>query len=285
MSWRLDFLTRKNRMLACVQLIFSRFYGSLSLGRAYLLLILFATILTGFCFIYKDEWVGAYLSNIAGGLFGSLLLIFLVDKIIERNRENERRQNVKIALGRLRFPIKDHMSLLCDIYKAATQSKPRSLPTTFEGTFTDDYYREISLLDFTKDAGWALKTDWFTRLDLETKILKDKLEQVIEAYAIFLDVALKNILERIINSSFVRFVPQIRMLLKIDRQHQFKRAYYTMFAGMENDVKEHVSNMLELIKYFNAHADPPPIQLIQGQWSDLSSPTWGSGRFSTNKQA
>ena len=251
-------------------------YGSLSLRKSYLLLIVLAVLFSALSFVYKDEWVSAYSSNIAAGIIGSLIVIFLVDRIIERNREKERLRVVRIALERLRIPILWHMTLLCNVYKAATQNKPTPLPTTFKDTFTDDYYKEISFLDFAKEAPVIPKRDWFTHLDLMTKLFKEKLERVIDTYAVSLDVTLIEIIERIINSHFLFYIPQARSVPAIDRQHKIKRVY-TMFSGMEQIVKEHVSLMLELIEYFNSISDSP-IQLNQEVWRDDVAPRWGSAR-------
>lgn len=251
--------------------------GSFSLKKSYLGLLVLIACFSVISFVSKDEWFGAYFSNIAAGIVGSLIIILLVDHIIERNRETDRLQVVRTALRRLHYPILDHMSLLCKIYKAATQSKPTPLPTTFEDTFENSYYKEISFLDFVKDAGLALKMDWFTRLDLETKSFKKTIEQIIDAYANFLDIKLIDILERLIRSAFLRFMPQIRMTPDVDRRYGVKRPHYTMFSGMENILREYVSLMLELVKYYNSQSDSP-IHLIQGWWSDIESPKWGSGR-------
>jgi len=256
--------------------------GSLSLRKSYLLLILFTIIFSGlswFAFSYREEWFSAYLSNIASGIVGSMIIIFLVDLIIARNREKERLRVLKVALQRLRIPIIWQMRLLCNIYKAAAQNKPTPLPSTFEGTFTGDYIKEISFLDFTKDAPVIPKRDWFTHLDLMTKTFKEKLEQVVGTYAASLDVRLIEILERIINSHFVYFITQLKNLPSIDKQYGFKRVGYTMFSGIEQFVKEHVSNMLELVEYFNSISDVK-IQLHPDVWRDDVAPKWGSGRVS-----
>ena len=254
-------------------------YGSLSLKKSYLLLILFAVIFSGLswsAFTYQEEWFSAYLSNIASGIIGSMIIIFLVDLIIARNREKERLRVVKVALQRLRIPIIWHMRLLCNIYKAAAQKKPTPLPSTFEDTFRGDYYKEISFLDFTKDAPVIRKRDWFSHLDLTTNLFKEKLEQVIDTYAASLDVRLIEILERIINSHFVFAIPQLRSLPSIDKQQGFKRRY-TMFSGIERFVAEHVTNMLELVEYFNSFSDSK-IQLGRDVWRDDVAPKWGSSR-------
>jgi len=257
----------------------SRMYGSFSLRKSYLLLIALAIIFSGLSLwsIYKNEWFSAYLSNIASGIIGSLIIIFLIDQIIARNRENERLRVVRIALKRLRLPILWHMTLLCKIYKASAQTKPTPLPTTFEDTFKDNYYREIAFLDFTKKAPVVPEIDWFNYLYLEMKSFKEKIEQVVDAYASFLDVTLIDMLEKIANSSFLLIIPQFRMVREVDRKEGFKRVY-TMLSGMEKIVKEHVSLMLALIKYFNSKSDSP-IQFNYGVWRDDEAPQWGSGRI------
>lgn len=241
-----------------------------------MLLIVLTVILSALSFVYRDEWTGSYLSNIAAGVIGSLIIIFLVDKVIERNREKERTRLVRIALQRLRIPILWQMTLLCNIYKAAAQGKPTPLPFTFEDTFNDNYYKEISFLDFTKDAPVTPKRDWFTHLYLMTKSFKEKTERVIDTYGFSLDVSLIDLLERILNSHFHFVIPQMRNIPQVDRQHKFKRVY-TMFSGIESLVKEYVSLMLELVGYFNSQSGMS-IQLNQDVWRDDVAPKWGSAR-------
>jgi len=256
--------------------------GRFSLRRSYLVLIALMVVFTVLSFVFKDEWFRSYFSNIAAGIIGSLFVIFLIDRIIERSMEKQRFEIVRIALERLRIPILWHMQLLCNIYKAAAQKKPTPLPSTFEDTCKDDYYKEISFLDFTKEAPVAPRRNWFTHLDLETKSFKEKLEKVTDTYANSFDVRLIRLLERIINSRLFLIIPQMKNIPVVDRQEGFPPRVYTMFAGMEEFVKEHVSSMLELIKYFNATLEPP-IQLSQEWWREDVAPTWGSGRLVQKK--
>jgi len=259
-------------------------FGS-SLRISYLLIFVFACLLLvlSWLIVPEQQWGSAFLSDFAAGVFGSLIIIFFVDSIIERNKERGRRELVKIALRRLRFPILQHMTLLCNLYKAAARNKPQPLPTTFEETFGDDYYKEISFLDFSKEAPVALRMDWFAYLDSETAVFKEKLEKLLDTYAASLDVTLIDIIEKLTNSRFILAVPQIRMLPAIDRQYGVKREY-RMFSGIEDFVKEHVCNMLELVKYFNSHSDMSPVELTPGLWGDRGAPTWGSGRVTSKHE-
>jgi hypothetical protein len=251
----------------------------LDLRESYSILIILAVILSVLSlilFIYKVEWLSGYISNTATGIIASLIIIFFIDKIIDRNKEKERLRIVKIALPRLRFPIIWQMMLLCNIYKAAAQSKPSHLPTTFEETFTGDYYKEISFLDFSKEAPVAIKMDWFNYLNSEIKLFKEKLEQVTDTYSGFLDASLIDLLEKIIGSHFLLFLPHACMIPQVDRQYGVKRIY-TVLNGAEKIVKEYVSLMLELIEYYNSNCETP-ILLSVGIWNDITAPKWGSSR-------
>jgi hypothetical protein len=200
----------------------------------------------------------------------------LIDKIIERNKEKERVEMVRVAVRRLRLPIIWHMTLLVNMYKAAVQNKPSTLPTTYKDTFTDAYYKEISFLDFSKDAPVALKMDWFTYADSEVRLFTQRLEQVVDTYSAFLDTKLIDILERVVGSHFLNVLSQAKMIPLVDRQHGFKRVY-TILAGMQEIVKEHVSLMLQLIEYYNSYADSP-IEPNQDIWRDDVAPKWRSSR-------
>jgi hypothetical protein len=234
------------------------------------------SVLSFILFIYKVDWLSGYFSNTATGIIASLIIIFLVDKLIEKNKEKERLRIAKIALQKLRHPIIWQMQLLCNIYKAAAESKPSRLPATFEETFTEDYYKEISFLDFSKDAGMAIRMNWFDYLSSQINLFKGKLEQVTDTYAAFLDASLIDLLEKIIGSHFLSFIPQACMIPQVHRQLGVKRIY-TMLRGAEREVKEHVSLMLELIKYYNSNCETP-ILLSVAIWSDITEPKWGSSR-------
>jgi hypothetical protein len=253
----------------------------MSLRKSYLFLIILAFFLSGLSFLlateYKTEWFSAFISNTATGIVASLIIIFFVDKIIERNKERERVAIIRVAIRRLRLPIIWHMTLLVNMYKAAVQNKPSTLPTTYQDIFTDAYYKEISFLDFSKDAPVALKMDWFNYIYSEVMMFKQKLEQIVDTYSAFLYAKLIDVLEKITDSHFIHFMPQAKMIPLVDRQQGFKRDY-TMLAGMEELVKEHVFLMLQLIEYYNSYADSP-IEFNQDIWRDDVAPKWGSSRI------
>jgi hypothetical protein len=252
----------------------------LGLSRSYSLLFVLACLLlaTSWLVFPDQEWVSGFLSDFAAGIFGSLIIIFFVDQIIERNRQRERVKVAKIALKRVRFPILWHMILLCNVFKAATENKPIPLPSTYEDTFNDNYYEEIAFLDLTKEAPVALRMNWFNHLYSETRFFKEKLEQTLDTYAVYLDTEMIDALEGVINSPFLKDMTDLYLLPRIDRQFSVERPY-TMQLVPKDHLKEHTNRMLKLIQYFNSKSDSP-IEFVEGMWSDLSAPKWGSSRIS-----
>ncbi|UCE44102.1 MAG: hypothetical protein JSV57_00995, partial [Candidatus Bathyarchaeota archaeon] len=169
------------------------------------------------------------MSNIAAGIVGSLIIIFFVDKIIDGNSKRERRRILQMVLERLRNPIRETMYLLCGMYKAASKDKPAPLPSTFEETFTDDYFIEVSFLDPRKEApraviipGGVKSLDWFTYLYKTMNLIRKKIEKILDSYAFYIDDTLMQALEKrcyLKDSSWVnlRCLP---LLWKLERYEQ-----------------------------------------------------------------
>jgi hypothetical protein len=251
-----------------------------SLKTSYVVLILLTVILSVFSaylfFSFGELWLSGYLTNLSAGLVGSLIVILLIDRIIERNKEKERAQMQRIAFQRLRGPIQRHMIMFVDIFKAASQNKPQQIPASYEETFIDPYFQEVTFLDFSKDSGVAPAKSWFKRMDFEMVFLKRKIEQSIDTYAAFLDISDVETLEKILDSPFMRSMLNIKAIKKHDRDRGMTRAY-NILKGKEKFLKEYTRLLLELIKCTNSFVDKP-IVLVAGTWDNFT-PTWGSGRI------
>lgn len=255
-------------------------FGRLTIKKSYVILGIIVILLSGFSFlcgtIDEAEWVSSYLSNIATGVLGSLIIVFFLDKIVEREREKQRHRIVRMALKRLKGPIYWYMELLCHLFKAAAQNKPSFLPSTFEEVFTDSYYREISFLDFSKNAPTEPKIDWFNHVHLEATSFRRRLEQVEDMYSGSLEVDLFEILEKVVNSGFLKLLITVREAPVIAAKYK-KKIDPKVLSGAEHIMREHVTLMLKLVKYYNSKADSP-IRLNRNIWNDDVAPQWGSGR-------
>jgi len=240
-----------------------------------MLAVLMSAMSLVFGTIQKVEWLSSYLSNIATGLIGSLIIILFIDRLLERERQKQGLRIMRVALNRLKAPIQRHMALLCEFYKAAALNKPSPLPSTFEEVFTDRYYTTISFLDFYKDAPVKPKVNWFEYVDLESRLFKDRLEKVEDMYSGFLEIDLIETLEGLVNSSFLKLLLNVKNYASIAAQH--KKRIDQVFSGVRNFAELHVTLMMKLVKYHNSRVDSP-IALNKDFWRDDVEPKWGSSR-------
>jgi hypothetical protein len=254
--------------------------NSFNLKTSYVVLILLTLILSAFSaylfFTLGELWLSGYLTNLGAGIIGSLIVIFLIDRIIEQNKEKERAKMQKIAFQRLRGPILQHVIMFVDIFKASSQNKPQQNPANYEDVFKDYYFQEMVFLDFSKDSGIAPARNWFKRIDSEMIFFRRKVEQTIDTYGAFLDVSTIETLEKMINSPFMRTMLNIKAIQRHDKDRGIIRVY-TLLKGKEKFLREYTQLLLELINRTNSFVDRP-IVLVASIWEDIT-PTWGSGRI------
>jgi hypothetical protein len=245
-----------------------------SLKWSYVVLITLTVLLSALSFQYQDEWIGGFLSNTAAGIVGSLIIIFSVEKIIDGNSKKERLRILKLALERLRKPIYSTMSLLVDIYIAASRNKPAIVPSTFEDTFTENYFVEVSFLDYRKETNHGIpvprkvKTlDWFSYLYNTLGLIQKTIEKTIDMYAVYLDSELVEALEKVVNSGIMGTI-SLAWTLEEGRAPPW--------MDIDNDLREFVPVMLRLLELFNSYSSSP-IEMEKGCFENSSLP-WGSAR-------
>lgn len=79
------------------------------------------------------------LSGLSATVFGSYLVVLLVDRVF-RQQEQERKDRIRqIALERLRKPVNRHLSLLAGWYIAASLDKPDNPPESYEELFAGEF--------------------------------------------------------------------------------------------------------------------------------------------------
>jgi len=251
-------------------------------------------------FINGDDWSSAFMSNIAAGIVGSLIIIFLIDKIIDRNNRNERLRLSRIAFERLKNPLIWHLNLLCDMYRAVTKEKPEHIPSTFEEIFTDSFYEEVTFLDYRKaapsDIPWNVflhikshhtldyethKTGiiWFTYIFRSLEVFIERIDQIIDRYAIFLNVEVVETLENILHSDFIKFVYWHW------HTHTGKYMGTPRWMDTKHTLKTHIPIIVNLIKLYNSHMSTP-IEVafgIENFWA--ARIPWGSARMRKDEES
>lgn len=225
-------------------------------------------------------WLDQYFSDISAGLVGSLIVIFSIDRIIRRNKEEERSRREKIALRRLRTHVLWHVVDLLNMYKAVIKDKPLTLPSTLEDVFNEDFYKEIGMLDLMKEAPVIPRTIWLSYLGSQIELARRNLKEVIDSYSVYLEIELVELVERCSNSHFSQLMIQLEDIPLIDKEHHFKRQHYNLFLGVEKLVREHITMVLSLVEYMNKRIDSPiELKTLQDRFRDDVAPLWGSGRI------
>ena len=250
---------------------------------SYILLTLLALILLLLYYFNPGttNWLKDFALNITTEIIGILLVVTLIDRAISINQESERKKVQKIAFQQLRIPLSHHFTLLFNIFKSSVQEKPNKKYANVSDLFDDIYFNEIAFFDFSKPAPIIPPTDWFTHLSRESAKFKNDLNRTVEKYSLYLDSDIIDLLEEIINSSFISFIIQVSSIPKIDEREGYSRQY-NLFSGQgfHDLVEEHTTLFTKLIMYYNQNvSDEKKITMTDGLWGNNTSPKIGSSRL------
>ena len=102
------------------------------------------------------DWVRNLTLNVITEIFGIVLTIFLIDRVLrareELDEKEARRKYQTIALRHLRIPLINHLRMFTNILKAVSESAPQKSYGSVHDLFDNDYFTKLELLDFSKDA-------------------------------------------------------------------------------------------------------------------------------------
>ncbi len=217
--------------------------------------------------------------NLGTEILGILLTVALIDRVIRSNEKAERERYRAIAIKQLRIPLLHHLDVLLNIFKASIQSPPEKSYANVSELFDDDYFSQIGLLDFAKQAPVMGGIQWFEYLSYEFSKFKDGLGRTIEKYAPYLDSDSIDLMEQILNSSFLAYILQVPAIRATDQNVGFKRAYNMLF-GVQEMVVEYTDLFSQLVETYNRCAAEDKRLLVHDYfWSNNTAPLIGSGRI------
>jgi hypothetical protein len=250
---------------------------------SYLVLALFIALCAVVYRLFIDStWVTTWSANVGAGLLTSLVVVVLIDRVLERQRERELQRVRSVAVTQMRVPLMRHLSLLCDWYKAAALVAPSVPPKTIEDFFGDSYFQEVCHLDFSAPAPVLPQNDWLGRSGDHFEEFRRDLETLLDRYGSFLSAELIERVQEAAASSFVH------MLITMSRPHvrQISEslnpgARYALFRGesVVDLLREHVSSFLLLLGCFNGNASAP-IDVECLPLREDAQPRYGSARLS-----
>lgn len=253
------------------------------LRNSYIILLSLIIILILLYFInpYDTSWLHDFSLNLTTEIMGILLVVLLIDRVISINQENERQRCQKIAFQQLRIPLLNNFILLFNIFKSSVQVKPDKNYINVSDLFDDLYFDQITFFDFSKPAPVAPSTNWFNYLSKDCSEFKENINRTVDKYSFCLEPDVIDLMEEIINSSFISFILQAPSIPEIDRREGYIRRYnFFEGQGMVDLVTKYTNSLTKLIDYYNKCApNEKKILMTDDLWRNDVSPQIGSSRL------
>ena len=231
-------------------------------------------------FAYGKGWFEDFSLNLGTELIGVLISVLFIDLVVSRHERAEKLKLRKIALRQLRIPMQRHLNLLFGIYKASVAQEPEQKFDKPESLFCEDYFTQIAYFDFSKEAPVVPKQQWMQYIQKEVKNFNDSLSRTLEKYAIYLDSEVIDLLEKMINSSFLSFLQQIPNIRHTDEIEGYIRKYVFFGApGMRDMVEEYSKDFSRITEIYNSVVDSNQVvKFSEDIWRNNVAPKIGSAR-------
>lgn len=243
----------------------------------------------------SQEGPRGFFLNLATEIIGILLTVFLIDSVIRRREERERKRYRSVPLQRLHYPLRRHLDLLCGMYKASVRELPEYASWRLDNLVTDDYKDPLAHLDLLQPGPSVRAVQdfppqhepipWFEHLHEETKEFREQLERVVEKYSMQLDSETAGIIEHLINSPFmnlaVHHIPHMARERQSFASAQGSYIPLTMLSlPGDTSIPEHTSTFVRLVRICN-DIEPKDRKICVSEstvWRDNMSPSVGSAR-------
>jgi hypothetical protein len=251
-------------------------YGILLLG--------LAATLGGYIYgtVSHTDWVAEPSLNLGANIVGILLTVLLIDTVIRRNENTERRRIRRITFQQLRRPLLRHLQVLYGMYKASVLQAPDVRSADIPGLFDARYFAELAFLDFPKPAPVSspIPLQWFDYLSMAASEFKADLGRTIDRYALFLDSESVELTETLINSVFISLLQQVPAIRDAGHRGQaVPIANIWAGEGMSEIVREYVVSYTPLVEHYNRTVnDEERLTPNDDLWRNDVAPSFGSAR-------
>jgi len=241
---------------------------------------------------FDQDWASAFTGNLAAGFLSALIIAWLIERSLSKQRENEFNRIRAIAFGQIRHQLLQHLGLLIDMYKAAEINPPKSIPRTFDELFTPNFYDQIIYLDFSKYKQTSVfPITWFREIESSLLSLTNSINIMIDKFATYLDVDSIEYFENLSNSGLISYLITMcsANLQMVDQREGWKRQYtmlmvFDVKGHIDPIVETHMTNcLLPLLNHYNKFSSQPITVKDLGLWRVNSLPKFGSGRVTEEK--
>ncbi|WP_276252790.1 hypothetical protein [Halomontanus rarus] len=218
-------------------------------------------------------------------LFGSYLVVILIDRSYRESEEQDQHRRETIALQQLTAPINRNLTLLGNWYVASKREKPNEPPKSYNELFGPDYFESVKCLDFSKEykTGNEKTITWLSWSAKEMIDLRENIDETVKKYGDSMDTELVENLQSLSGSSLGSMIIQIEQTnaLECNSNNSGKKAAPLLASeGWEDSLEKHVESLLNISQYYeenNSMAVSPVDK--KGFWRDDIFPRFGVGNI------
>ena len=223
--------------------------------------LIFGLVLCSSLFFIRTppaEWLEEIGLNVGTEIIGILLVFFLIEMVIKKYKETERKNLEKIALKSIQRAVYRHIAtfkLFILITKLPISLENSHLADNYELTKTF-FDKMIPILEKNLPLSKTESEKICQSLDVEAlfsqscRDLSENLNRTIDKYAFSLNVELISLIEKIIDTEFMRnsiaYSYVIAGLSKLGEQNKWSMLTY---SHLPRDINEHTKLLLQLLKY------------------------------------
>lgn len=244
----------------------------------YWILGILSLVLTVLSYISQlsNPWLSSGLSNLATGFIASVIIYYLIEQIIEKNKKEEERKRKQICYRRLYYPLSRYMGFLKRLYNDTRNNPPDEIPETLSDMFDSEFIENCEMLDWSSDPDFISQRTWRDYIFFSNSTLIKDLNEILDMYSYALDTETINLIEDIIQSSFMYVSGSI-----MDNISSFILNFPVVgkignFFRAGDDFLKVISLIIQLVKEINPHIKHP-ITVDQSSFGLDSS--WGTARL------
>lgn len=220
-------------------------------------------------------------------LFGSYLVVILVNKSHHDKEERDRQRVEEIALEELSGTINRHLGLLGEWYVSASAGEPDQHPCSFNELLAEDFYQTIRWLDFSKKyPTMPQRRTWAEHNGEELSSMRNDINQVLDRYGPFMRPKLVSDLQKLASSDLTGFLIGIgeTNIVEFDKAQGIERDYMLFVgAGVDQLVSSHIMAVTGILEYYERTEYPDLTSISDhGLWRDDIAPRVGDSRGETN---
>ena len=225
--------------------------------KTYALLVLLVGVSVAIYVLFEDrDWVAAWAPEVGGGLGTSLLLLVLIDRRLERQREIERGKVKRVALTLLGKPLRSLLAMFGHWQRVASADTD-PIPMSFDDMFGSAALERFRYMNFASPAQVMPEQPWIiysaNRLNNDASVIN----AVIDKYGANLESEAIETLEGLINANLATIIRLMGASWNVYTKKfpQFSQVLVP-FSEDVAPVEEYAQRLAKGLKFYNLGVGP-----------------------------